>query len=163
MREHFVPQNSKFSYLGKIAQDVPGFIFWRQYTSQLGLKFLLKEKFDGHSDSCLEPLDQFRRSQQLLLPKAVAKTSGSEVIFSVMNPTPNLQVIKRNVQVATIHPVEKLILVDLPREVNSVKRRDKSDLPDYLQPLIERASSKLTGSERQSLANLVSELANDCR
>ena len=74
-----------------------------------------------------------------------------------MNPTPNLQVIKRNVQVATIHPVEKLILVDLPREVNSVKRRDKSDLPDYLQPLIERASSKLTGSERQSLANLVSE------
>lgn len=46
---------------------------------------------------------------------------------------------------------------DIQMQTEHDKRKEKLNLPDSLQPLIEKSYSKLTGSERQSLTEIVSE------
>ncbi|CAC5371136.1 unnamed protein product [Mytilus coruscus] len=55
--------------------------------SEIFLHGEIRGHFLKDQDGCLEPLDEFRGSNQLLMPKSIIKMSDSNVILSVLNPT----------------------------------------------------------------------------
>ena len=118
----------------------------------------------SHCDGCLEPLQKFRGGEHLILPKAVADTTNSNIIFSIMNPTPNPKILKKNVQVAELHPVEQVMSCKSQDKENklNVKSRiaaiqtDKiPKLQTHLLPLIENTSKKLTKEQRVQLTKAI--------
>ena len=57
---------------------------------------------------------------------------------------------KRNVQVATLHPVKEVVSC----------YEDKDCFPDHLQDLVNKASQKLTTTERQSLSDVIGQFTD---
>lgn len=110
---------------------------------------------------CLEPLDQFRGSKDLLMPKSIVNLSTENVIFSIMNPTHEPKIIKQNVQVASVQPIECVIECDpdsLPKRVDT--RQKQIMLPEHLQQLVDKSSQKLTHTERDRLASVIADYAD---
>lgn len=95
------------------------------------------------------------------MPKSVTKTDDSTIIFSIMNTSPNPKIVKRNVQVATLHPVKGVVSCDFSQPQNVNTDEDKNCLPDHLQGLANKASQKLTTTERQSLSDVIGQFLSD--
>ncbi|VDI04570.1 Hypothetical predicted protein [Mytilus galloprovincialis] len=110
-------------------------------------------------DGCLEPLDEFRGSNQLLMPKSIIKMSDSTVILSVLNPTSERKILKKNIQVASVSEIDEVMSCDLPDNSETYVHKENT-IPDHLLPLVENVSPKLTKSEREQLADTVNEYAD---
>lgn len=138
----------------------------------------IRGHYSGQQDGCLEPLHKFRGSEHLILPKVVTNTNNPKVVFSIMNPTPNPKILKKNVQVATLHPVEQIVTSEseIPKTEKSETEIDKGDsyglntrisavqskteLPPHLTPLLENTSEHLTDDQRAKLAKVILDYAD---
>ncbi|CAC5382533.1 unnamed protein product [Mytilus coruscus] len=88
-----------------------------------------------------------------------------------MNPTPNPKILKKNVQVATVHPVEQILSgqlehkekvgnggkCDLEKRISSIRPEVSNNRPSYLQPLEDNPSKKkkLTENQRAALTSVI--------
>ena len=129
----------------------------------------------GGENGCLEPLDKFRGGDHVVLPKAVADTTKENITISLMNPTPNPKIVKKNVQVAVVHPVEQILPYEIKTKTSEKNKRDifglknrissitterKQELPSHLQPLVENTSKKLTRDQRNSLTDVIQDFSD---
>lgn len=127
--------------------------------SEMFVKGEIQGHYPGSLEGCIEPLDEFRGSDKLLMPKSVVKTAKSDVIFSVLNPTPDRKILKKNVQVASIVPVDSITIYKAKDSDNDNPTSRKS-IPDHLRVLVENVSPKLSQEQRCLLTDLVVEYAD---
>lgn len=131
----------------------------------------IRGHFIGNQDGCLEPLQKFRGGEHLILPKSVADTSKSNVVLSIMNPTPNPQIVKKNVQVATLHPVEQIVSCETKNKNNEENTSNINktrvttiqtgiELPSHLLPLIENTSKTISKVQKASLSQLINQYSD---
>lgn len=133
----------------------------------------IRGHFSGTKDGCLEPLEKFRGSEHLIMPKAVADTSKSQITFSIMNPTPEIKILKKNIQVATLHPVEQVLQCELVNiksdttkcnamdtRVSAVASVEQQELPEHLQQLIHNTSSTLSKEQKSALTKVVHDFSD---
>ena len=125
--------------------------------SEMFVKGEIRGDFQDGRDALIEPLLDIKGGQ-VLLSRSVTKPKGSEVIMSVMNPTKELVILKKNVQVASLQPMEDVYNCNqLPKGDNSMQYRE---LPAHLQPLVENASSKLTSEQTEQLSSALARYAD---
>ncbi|CAC5381215.1 unnamed protein product [Mytilus coruscus] len=86
--------------------------------------------------------------------------SDSNVILSVLNPTSERKILKKNIQVASVFQIDEVMSCDLPDNSETYVHNENT-IPDHLQPLVENVSPKLTKTEREQLADTVNKYA-DC-
>lgn len=76
-------------------------------------EMFVREKIDadltGNVDSILEPIDVFQGEKHVLIPMSVVQTSDTEVVFSILNPTPHAIILKRNLTVASFQPIKEIL------------------------------------------------------
>ena len=116
----------------------------------------VKGEVRGHyqdQEGCLEPLLEFKGNNSLLIPKSVVKMSDSNVVLSVMNPTQDRKSLKKNIQVASVFPIEKVVSGTDNPETQVSKHENKA--PEHLRPLVQNVSSRLSTAEREQLAKVV--------
>ena len=85
--------------------------------------------------------------------------SNSTVILSVLNPTSERKILKKNIQVASVSEIDEVMSCDLPDNSETYVHKENT-IPDHLLPLVENVSPKLTKSEREQLADTVNEYAD---
>ncbi|CAG2213566.1 unnamed protein product [Mytilus edulis] len=93
------------------------------------------------------------------MPKSIIKMSDSTVILSVLNPTSERKILKKNIQVASVSEIDEVMSCDLPDNSETYVLKENT-IPDHLLPLVENVSQKLTKSEREQLADTVNEYAD---
>ncbi|VDI22567.1 Hypothetical predicted protein [Mytilus galloprovincialis] len=129
----------------------------------------IRGHFPSTKDGCLEPLDRFRGGEHVIIPKSLTDTTKTNIVFSIMNPTPNPKILKKNIQVATVHPVEQILSgqfgqkekvsygdrCGFEKRISSIRPEVSPDLPAHLQPLVDNSSKKLTPDQRAALTTVI--------
>ncbi|CAC5378547.1 unnamed protein product [Mytilus coruscus] len=125
-------------------------------------KMIVREKIDadltGNVDSILEPIDGFQGEKHVLIPKSVVQTSDTEVVFSILNPTPHAVILKRNLTVASLQPIKEIMEENFQQPTSSTEKSVK--IPEHLQALTENVSDNLTFSQRSDIGKAISEYAD---
>ncbi|CAC5394892.1 unnamed protein product [Mytilus coruscus] len=109
-------------------------------------------------DSILETIDGFQGEKHVLIPKSVVQTSDTAVVFSVLNPTPHAVILKRNLTVASLKPIQEIMEDNFHRPTSSTDESVK--IPEHLLALTENVSDNLTFSQRSDLGKVISEYAD---
>ncbi|CAC5378553.1 unnamed protein product [Mytilus coruscus] len=112
----------------------------------------------GNVDSILEPIDGFQGEKHVLIPKSVVQTSDTEVVFSILNPTPHAVILKRNLTVASLQPIKEIMEENFQQPTSSTEKSVK--IPEHLQALTENVSDNLTFSQRSDIGKVISEYAD---
>lgn len=112
----------------------------------------------GNVNSILEPIDGFQGEKHVLIPKSVVQTSDTEVVFSILNPTPHAVILKRNLTVASLQPIKEIMEDNFHRPTSSTEKSIK--IPEHLQALVENVSDNLTFSQRSDIGKVISEYAD---
>ena len=123
--------------------------------SEIYVQGEIRGHFPGEQEGCIEPLVEFRGGKDLLLPKSIVKLSKSKVIFSILNPTADPKIIKKNIQVASVQPIEEVIQGNFQNSDKQDTSSADKVLPEHLRPLVENCSTKLSRTERAKLAQVV--------
>ncbi|CAC5405106.1 unnamed protein product [Mytilus coruscus] len=100
----------------------------------------IRGDFYGKQEGCLEPLAEFKGDIHLLMPKSGVNLSKSKVVFSILNPTSDQRILKKNVQVGSVQPIEQVLNCNLESNslINENINLPEIVLPEHLQPLVER-------------------------
>ncbi|CAG2233136.1 unnamed protein product [Mytilus edulis] len=122
----------------------------------------IRGNFYGKPEGCLEPLPEFKGDTHLLMPKSVVNLSKSKVIFSILNPTADPRILKKNVQVGSVQPIEQVLNCNLEsrNQINDNFTLPEIVIPEHLQPLVERCSEKLSAEERKRLESVIYQYAD---
>lgn len=75
--------------------------------SEIFLKGKIKGKLP-EMDSILEPFEGYMGEKHVIIPKSIIKSNDSEVVFSVLNPTPKTVILMKNAYVASLEPITNL-------------------------------------------------------
>lgn len=75
--------------------------------SEIFLKGKIKGKLP-EMDSILEPFEGYMGEKHVIIPKSIVKSNDSEVVFSVLNPTPETVILKKNAYVASLEPITEI-------------------------------------------------------
>lgn len=110
--------------------------------SEIFLQGEIRGNFFKDQEGYIEPLDEFRGSNDLLMPKSVIRTSNSNVVMSVLNPTPERKILRKNVQVASIFPVDNVTSCDFQEPTETPVSSEGNCIPEHLRPLVENVSNK---------------------
>lgn len=96
------------------------------------------------------------------MPKSVVNLSKSKVIFSILNPTADPRILKKNVQVGSVQPIEQVLNCNLEsrNQINDNFTLPEIVIPEHLQPLVERCSEKLSAEERKRLESVIYQYAD---
>lgn len=125
--------------------------------SEIFVEGEVRGHFSGEQNGCLEPLTEFKGGNDLLMPKSLVQMTKSKVMFSILNPTQDSRILKKNLQVASVQPVDKVVNYSTDQGIKQIPFLKGNSLPDHLKPLIENCSEKLGDSEINSLASVINE------
>lgn len=105
-----------------------------------------KSKFDV----ILEPEVGFNGEKHVLIPKSIVRSDDAEVLFSILNPTLDSVILKKNTGVASVRSFEK-VLDDVvePEEAANEK------LPDHLRQLATEVSDRLLEDEKEQVERVI--------
>ncbi|CAC5403496.1 unnamed protein product [Mytilus coruscus] len=111
----------------------------------------IRGHFTGDQDGCLEPLETFKGGSHLLMLKSLVKMTESKVVFSILNPTHESRILKKNIQVASVQPAEQVLAVATSEsKIEQNLSVTGNKLPEHLRPLVENSSERLSIKERES-------------
>lgn len=101
--------------------------------SEIFLKGKIKGKLP-EMDSILEPFEGYMSEKHVIIPKSIIKSNNSEVVFSVLNPTPETVILKKNAYVASLEPITEIYQQET--QASTDVRQDNhrlltTDLPDH--------------------------------
>ncbi|CAC5393543.1 unnamed protein product [Mytilus coruscus] len=126
--------------------------------SEIFVEGEIRGPFTGNQDGCLEPLETFKGGSHLLMPKSLVKMTESKVVFSILNPTHESRILKKNIQVASVQPAEQVLAVATSEsKIEQNLSVTGNKLPEHLRPLVENSSERLSVKERESLASVINE------
>ena len=120
-------------------------------------EMFVKGKIDGHytgePHGLLEPTQGFNGEKRVFIPKSVVNTEKNEVLFSIMNTTPESVTLKRNVSVASLQPFKDIMEPSFHR--NQPSNQSRSNLPEHLKSLVKNVSDKLTFDQKNKIEELI--------
>ncbi|CAC5419745.1 unnamed protein product [Mytilus coruscus] len=106
--------------------------------SEIFVEGEIRGHFTGNQDGCLEPLETFKGGSHLLMPKSLVKMTESKVVFSILNPTHESRILKKNIQVASVQPAEQVLAVATSEsKIEQNLSATGNKLPEHLRPLVE--------------------------
>lgn len=105
----------------------------------------------------IEPSAGFRGDKDIMIPKSIVNVSEADILFSVMNPTSETVILKKNAPVASLQPVQEITDGNFSHLGNS---SDKPEVPEHLKPLVEKVSDKLTASEKAEIADVIGQFSD---
>lgn len=105
-------------------------------------------------DSILEPFEGYMGEKHVIIPKSIIKSNNSEVVFSVLNPTLETVILKKNAYVASLEPITEIYQQET--QASTDVRQDNhglltTDLPDHSSPLMSNVSDRLSTDEKNKL------------
>ncbi|CAC5404153.1 unnamed protein product [Mytilus coruscus] len=121
-----------------------------RYTFRAGPKCL----YAGNLGGILEPVNGFQRENHALIPKSVFKTSDTEVVFSVLNPTPNTVILRKNLTVASLQPIEDIMEKNFHRPTSSIN--EACIIPEHLKSLTDNVFDDLSYEQKSDLEKVIS-------
>lgn len=127
--------------------------------SETFLKGRIKGKIPD-LDSILEPCEGYVGEKHVIIPKSIVKSNDSEVIFSVLNPTPETVILKKNAYVASLEPVKEIHNQIVREPGTDSQSKVPNDLPDHLRTLMSDVSDRLSANEKNRLREVLGQYSD---
>ena len=112
-------------------------------------------------EGIIEPNKEYQLESGLLVSSAIVNTSKDDFHITVINPHPNPVRIKAREPIATFQSIENVIPL---RSTSILEEKStwnnegiKPQIPEHLQPLLDKAERDLTGEQKYQLADLLVE------
>ncbi|XP_062588198.1 uncharacterized protein LOC134249845 [Saccostrea cucullata] len=125
-------------------------------SSEMFVQGKINDEFPSDTKALIEPELDDKIRNRILMAKSIVKTNGSNVTFSVFNPTKETIILKKNARVASLQTIDSVLdCKSIQNEESDLKLTDAQALPEHLRQLLDQVSSNFTEHQSQMLKSVL--------
>lgn len=125
-------------------------------SSEMFVQGKITDEFPSDIDALIEPELDDKIRNRILMAKSVVKTNGSNVTFSVFNPTKETIILKKNARVASLQTIDSVWdCKHMQNKEIHLKSVDAETLPEHVRPLLDKVSTNLTEYQSKMLKSVL--------